>query len=149
MKIAFGLLAAVVGLFVLGIALHGPWPQSSEASHMISALHGQPSDAAEKGAVTVSMAQNDFDLCDEDFYVGFYEVTRSVYAANAGAVSVAELESATFNYIRNYPAMSDAEAEAWVEHIDLIPGQLVDIIAEDPEVIESCANFSVALVGPP
>ena len=149
MKIAFGLIAAVVGLFVFGIALHGPWLQGSEASHMISTLHGQSADTADNGAVTVSMAQNDFDLCDEDFYIGFYEVTRSVYAANAGAVSVAELESATFNYIRNYPAMSDAEAEAWVEHIDLIPGQLVDIIAEDPEVIDSCANFSVALVGPP
>ena len=149
MKIAIGLVAAAVGLIVLGIALHGPWLQGSEASHMISALHGQPSDTVEKGAVTVSMAQNDFDLCDEDFYVGFYEVTRGVYAANAGDVSVAELENATFNYIRNYPSMSDAEAEAWVEHIDLIPGQLVDIIAEDPGVIESCANFSVALVGPP
>ena len=41
------------------------------------------------------------------------------------------------------------DAKAFVVHIKDIPGQLIEIILEDPEVLASCANFSVALVGPP
>jgi hypothetical protein len=46
-------------------------------------------------------------------------------------------------------ASTAGDREAWVDHVKDIPGQLVEIIREDPAVVDSCANFSVALVGPP
>lgn len=152
MKTAIIISVAGVSLAALAYFLHRPDPDNGVMSRTFMALHGQSEDAAVDvgaGSVTVSMAQNDFDLCQDDFYIGFYELTSALYASRGKGVTVPELETSMFDYIRNYPTLSEAKAEGWVEHIALIPGQLVDIIAEDPAVIESCANFSVALVGPP
>jgi len=152
MKTAIIITVAGMSLAAIAYLLHRPDLDGGAMSHTFMALQGQSADNSadtSSGPVTVSMAQNDFDLCRDDFYIGFYELTSALYANREEAVTVAELENTMFSYIRSYPALSEAEAEAWVEHIDLIPGQLVDIIAEDPAVIESCANYSVALVGPP
>lgn len=152
MKTAIIITVAGLSLAALAYLLHRPDLDGGAVSHTFMALHAQSADTAVEastGPVTVSMAQNDFDLCRDDFYIGFYELTSALYASRGKGVTVPELETNMFDYIRNYPTLSDAEAEGWVEHIALIPGQLVDIIAEDPAVIESCANFSVALVGPP
>ena len=50
---------------------------------------------------------------------------------------------------RAFPALTPEAAEGWIDHIQAIPGQLIAIIREDPAVLDSCANYSVALVGPP
>lgn len=151
MKTALILTAVGLGLAAFAYLLHHPETNSAAMSQAFMALHGQAADKHTRSAepVTISMAQNDFDLCQDAFYIGFYELTSALYDRDGEGVTVSELETKMFEYLRSYPTLSDAEAEAWVEHIALIPGQLVDIIAEDSAVIESCANFSVALVGPP
>ena len=128
---------------------HGTGHDGGHAfQHLLSHDSGQPA-AGEEGPVTVSIAQNDFDLCTDDFYIGFYELTKNAYGIGIDNVTVATLEQESIAYIRAWPDFTPVQAEGWVEHIKDIPAQLVKIIREDPTVLDSCANFSVALVGPP
>ena len=107
-------------------------------------------------SVTFSIRQNDFDLCEDAFYVGLYDLSIEVFAVGAENVDVADYQRQIFHYIRTTDtftmgdgASTVGDREAWVDHVKDIPGQLVEIIREDPAVVDSCANFSVALVGPP
>jgi len=98
---------------------------------------------------TVNLRQNDFELCTRQFYVDLYELTVAVFAPGAVNVKLAELEEQIFTLVRTSDEFAGGGAEAFVEHIKDIPAQLLQIIREDPAVLDSCANFSVALVGPP
>ncbi|PCI82141.1 MAG: hypothetical protein COB20_00605 [SAR86 cluster bacterium] len=97
---------------------------------------------------TVSMRQNDFALCGQPFYDDVYALTVEIFAEGAENVNLEYYQEQVFALVRSSKEFGD-DAEAFVVHIKDIPGQLVDIIFEDPEVLASCANFSVALVGPP
>ncbi len=161
------LLAIIASVLVLAAAVHTTastqqhktdHQESDRREHFFQ--HGAQEDQDSSGrvgdvmhsdneSVTVSIAQNDFDLCTDPFYIGFYEITRQVYAVGIENVTVAALEDKTFSYIRSQAQFTPQQAEGWIEHIKAIPGQLVMIIREDPAVLDSCANFSVALVGPP
>ena len=79
--------------------------------------------SASEAPATVSMRQNDFALCGQPFYDDVYALVR--FSEEYGS-----------------------DAEAFVEHIKDIPGQLIEIILKDPQVLASCVNFSVGLVGP-
>jgi hypothetical protein len=97
---------------------------------------------------TVSMRENDFALCGQAFYDDVYALTVQVFAAGAENVRLEDYQEQIFALVRSSEEFKD-DPEAFVTHIKDIPGQLIEIILEDPEVLASCANFSVALVGPP
>jgi hypothetical protein len=108
----------------------------------------EPSTSGE-GPATVSIRQTDESLCDTPLWVNFYDITVAAFAHGAGQVSIPEFEQKVFAWVRASEEFSDGGAEAFVEHIKGIPRQLVEIIREDPAVLDSCSNFSVALIGPP
>ncbi len=64
-------------------------------------------------------------------------------------MQVHDFEEKVFAWVRASDAFPGDSAEAFVEHVKDIPRQLIAIIREDSSVLDSCANFSVALVGPP
>ncbi|MBL4581750.1 MAG: hypothetical protein JKY29_08030 [Gammaproteobacteria bacterium] len=97
---------------------------------------------------TVSMRQNDFALCGQPFYDDVYALTVEIFAEGAENVNLEYYQEQVFALVRSSEKFGD-DAEAFVVHIKDIPGQLLEIIREDPQVLASCANFSVALVGPP
>lgn len=113
------------------------------ASHE-AVQHASSSDAP----VTVSMRQNDGALCGTPFWDSIYALTEKVFAIGAANVELAEYERQIFALVRLSEDVPGANAEAFVDHIKDIPGQLVEIIRDDPKVLESCDNFSVALIGP-
>jgi len=154
---AFYLAGAVVGLSVLAmLAVHLHAPGHSPATHGF-ALHGAAdAETAERGGtvtegpVTVSFAQNDdFYLCNDPFWLAVYEMMKEVYAIGIENVTVELLQEKTFAFMRSWPDFTPEQAEGWVEHVKDIPAQFVVIIQEDPAVLDNCANFSVAAVGPP
>ena len=126
---------ATVGVYVT----HSP--QLSHAQQHVFAHGEEP--------VTVSIRQNDYALCTDPFYVGLYDLTVTVFAIGAENVELANYQQQMVNYIRTSDTFSEGDREAFVEHVADIPRQLVEIIREDATVLDSCSNFSVALVGPP
>lgn len=97
---------------------------------------------------TVSMRQNDFALCGQPFYDDVYALTVEIFAEGVENVELEYYQEEVFGLVRSSEEFGD-DPEAFVLHIKDIPGQLIEIIREDNEVLASCANFSVALVGPP
>ena len=97
---------------------------------------------------TVSMRQDDFALCGQPFYDDVYALTVEIFAEGAENVNLEYYQEQVFALVRTSEEYGD-DAQAFTLHIRDIPGQLIEIILEDPEVLASCANFSVALVGPP
>ena len=114
-------------------------------SPVATAQHGSEK---EELAASVSMPQNDFARCGQPFYDNFYALTVEVFADGAANVMPDEYAEQVFALVRSSAEFA-GDADAFVEHIKDIPGQLVEIILEDSQVLASCANFSVALIGPP
>lgn len=140
-------LAGILSLATLGVYLHTVHAQDHGIAHHGSTAH--PADAAD-APVTISFAQNDdFNLCNEPFWLAYYEMMQEVYAVGIENVTTASLQEKTFAFIRSWPEFTPEQAERRVEHVKDIPGQFVTIIRDDPTVLDSCANFSVAAVGPP
>jgi len=108
-------------------------------------------EAADSAAspVTVSIRQNDHSLCGTAMYDELYALTVEVFAVGAENVNLGEYEQKVFALAIASEEFSGASAEAVIDHIKDIPRQLVEIIREDPTVLDSCSNFSVALIGPP
>jgi len=130
------LVAGVVAFYFHATAT----PQFGHAIHQIP-ITGETT-------AMVSIRQNDGPLCGTAFYDDVYALTVSVFADGASAVQLEDYQQQVFGLIRRADEFK-GEAEAFVEHVKDIPRQLVEIIKEDPTVLDSCDNFSVALVGPP
>ncbi len=116
-------------------------PQHLEGNH--------ESADSETGPVTVSIRQNDYSLCGTAMYDDLYAHTVEVFAVGAENVNLSDYEQKVFALAVGSEVFSGASAEAIIDHLKDIPRQLVEIIKEDPAVLDSCSNFSVALVGPP
>ena len=110
--------------------------------------NNEATDSAD-GPVTVSIRQNDYALCGRAMYDELYALTVEVFAVGAENVKLSEYEQKVFALVVASDEFAGASAEAVIDHIKDIPRQLVEIIQEDPAVLDSCSNFSVALVGPP
>lgn len=164
MKIAISTLAFLLVAAASFYLLHSPIHSAASSgasngasngenrSDLIEYFHGSENDHAQGSdtdELTFSLRQNDYDLCTDQFYVDIYELTAEEFAGGANQVVLADYQEKIFNYVRTTETFHYGDREDWVEHIKDIPAQLVDIIGEDPAVIDSCANFSVALVGPP
>jgi len=135
----------ILTLFAIVLSASGAYATASPQHGQ----DGQESSASHGGPVTISIRQTDESMCEVPMWVGFYNVTLSAFAHGAAQVEVSEFEKVVFAWIRSSEEIFGDGAEGWVEHIKDIPGQLVTIIREDPAVLDSCANFMVALVGPP
>ena len=100
------------------------------------------------GSATFSMRDNDFALCGQEFWDDLYALTVDVFSMGAANVSADEYAEQVFALVRSSQQFGGG-ADEFIDHIKDAPAQLVDIINEDSAVLDSCANFSVALVGPP
>lgn len=120
---------------------------SAEHAADISAEKSEAADSTE--TVTVSIRQNDRALCGTAMYDKLYALTVAVFADGAEHVNLADYEQQVFALATASEEFAGASAAAIIDHLKDIPRQLVEIIREDPAVLDSCSNFSVALVGPP
>ena len=102
----------------------------------------------EAAPATISLRQNDFALCGQTFWDDLYAMTVHVFRIGAENVSTDAYAEEVFALVRDAEEF-EGSAEEFVDHIKDIPAQLVEIVREDSAVLDSCDNFSVALVGPP
>ena len=147
------ILLAIAALGLTGFAgmhlLHSPIQggMHGEAEHA-NFLHGAGAEG-DSDSVTFSIRQNDSELCTDQFWVDLYDLTVEEFAVGADRIELTDYENSVFAYVRTSENFPYGGREAWVDHIKAIPQQMIDIVREDSAVLDSCANFSVALVGPP
>lgn len=135
----FGVLVlAAVVLHALPIKGHGHLPD-------FKSLHGNPHTDGE--SITIKLNEPQFAICGQRFFDSVYELTKAVFVVGADNVVLSEYEDKMFDLIRNSEEFKD-DPQAFIDHIKAIPGQTIDIVKEDPEVLNSCENFQVAMVGP-
>ena len=78
----------------------------------------------------------------------FYETTVAAFAKGPAKVNVDAFEQTSFAIFREFGASRGVRPEAMQDHLKLIPRQVVQIVKEDPKVLDSYDNFVAALFGP-
>jgi hypothetical protein len=77
----------------------------------------------------------------------FYEL--SVTMLREPSVDVAAYEQRSYEIFRALAVSLGWQPEGMVEHLKNIPRELVGIVQDDPQVLDSFESFLVALRGPP
>lgn len=77
----------------------------------------------------------------------YYEETVATFA-NGTDIDVDAYEARSFAIFREFARANNADEAAMVDHLKLIPRQVVAIVKEDPAVLKDFDSFWVALSGP-
>jgi hypothetical protein len=78
----------------------------------------------------------------------FYELTVQAFAQGPAKVDEAAYTRKAYAIFRAFGAARGVPPEHMVDHLKLIPGQVVKIAREDPEVLKNYDNFTAAIFGP-
>jgi hypothetical protein len=77
----------------------------------------------------------------------FYDTTVATFA-NGTNIDVDAYEARSFAIFREFARANGVSEEAMLDHLKLIPRQVVGIVKENPAVLKSYDDFWVAMVGP-
>jgi hypothetical protein len=126
--------SAVAAALVLGVAACGP-------------IHGR---AHSSGPAVVNMQGDDIDAFFRNPHVrAYYDLTVEAFAKGADKVDFPDYERKSFAIFRALGASMGGDPEGMQDHLKLIPGQMMKIVAEDPAVLKDYESFRLAMVGPP
>lgn len=78
----------------------------------------------------------------------FYALTVRAFADGPAKVDESAFTQKSYALFRDFGASRGVPPEHMVDHLKLIPGQVVQIAREDPEVLKSYDNFVAAVFGP-
>jgi hypothetical protein len=79
----------------------------------------------------------------------FYDATVVAFARGPAQVDFPAYEAKCFAIFRDFGAAHGMDAAKIYEGTKLLPRQVVQIVKEDPSVLESYDNFVAATAGPP
>jgi len=77
----------------------------------------------------------------------FYNETVATFTSPS-AVDVDAYEARSFAIFREFARANGADEQAMIDHLKLIPRQVVGIVQEDPTVLKNFDSFWAALAGP-
>jgi hypothetical protein len=77
----------------------------------------------------------------------YYDETVKTFA-NGNDIDVDAYEARSFAIFREFARANGASEEAMIDHLKLIPRQVVGIVKENPAVLKSYDAFWAALAGP-
>jgi hypothetical protein len=78
----------------------------------------------------------------------WFELTRTAFAGGPGKVDTDAYEQKSFAIFREFAPTMHMSPEGMVDHLKLIPRQVVQIVKEDPHVLDNYDNFVAATFGP-
>ncbi|HEY2752064.1 hypothetical protein [Phenylobacterium sp.] len=78
----------------------------------------------------------------------FYETTIAAFANGPSKVDVAAYEQKCMAVFGDFGVKQGVGAKAMQDHLKLIPRQVVQIVKDDPKVLDSYDNFVSATFGP-
>ena len=142
--IILGSLFAV--LVLVAVILHA-FPIPNDHGHLpaFTSLHGDPHASDEM--VTVQLNPPGMMTCGQPFFDSIYQETKAVFAVGVDNVVLSQYEDRIFALIRNSDEFKD-DPEPFIDHVKDVMRQTIDIVRENPAVLDSCGNFQVAMVGP-
>lgn len=111
-----------------------------------SAQHGQGHAPPESGST--SLQGDTKSWADNPHMHAFYDLTRQTLGKDAPALDFASYREKSYAIFRTFGISMGMSAEGMVDHLKDIPAQLVEIVKDDPRVLDSYAKFKVALMGP-
>jgi len=79
--------------------------------------------------------------------LAYYEATVATFA-NGTDIDVAAYEARSFEIFREFARANGRSEQGMVDHLKLIPRQVVDIVKADPAVLKDYDAFWAALAGP-
>jgi hypothetical protein len=105
--------------------------------------------AAPTAAASTTSLQGDQASWINDAHMhAFYDLTVAAFAGGPAKVDEAAYRAKSYELFRAFGAAHGVKPEAMQDHLKLIPGQMVKIAREDPEVLKTYANFVAAMFGP-
>ncbi|MDB5495427.1 MAG: hypothetical protein JWP86_2764 [Phenylobacterium sp.] len=103
---------------------------------------------AAKAPTTVNMQGDEQSWINDPHMHAFYDLTVAAFAAGPAKVDQAAFQTKSFALFAAFGASRGVKPEAMVDHLKLIPGQVVQIAKDDPDVLKSYPNFVAAVFGP-
>jgi hypothetical protein len=79
----------------------------------------------------------------------FYELSKATLGPGAPKLDFPAYLERSYAIFRDFGASMGMSPAAMVDHLKLIPGQVVQIVKEDPHVLDSYDKFIEAMIGPP
>lgn len=141
---------AMLGAMAMAIA-PGAWAQHGQghgAGHGDG--HGQEhgqAQGAQQGH-TMSLQGDTKAWSDNPHMHAFYALTKERLGKDAPALDFEKYRDDSCAIFRAFGTSMGGSPEMMVDHLKDIPRQLVGIVKDDPKVLDSYANFRVALMGP-
>jgi len=117
------------------------------AAALASAAFAQHAPAA-PAPQTKSLQGDQSAWRNDPHWRAYYEMTRQTFAAGPDKVDEAAYQAKSYALFRDFAAAHGMKPEMMVEHLKLIPGQVVKIVREDPTVLASYDSFADATFGP-
>ena len=124
------LLAAAAG------CSHAPPPQASE----------RPADGDSPQPTTVDI-QGAGEWKRSPHMRAYYDATVATFA-NGVDIDIDAYEARSFAIFRDFARANGMNEQGMIEHLKLIPRQVVDIVRENPAVLKDYDTFWAALGGP-
>jgi hypothetical protein len=118
------------------------------AMALASPAWAQPAAPAAAAPATVNLQGEQQSWINDPHMHAFYDLTVAAFAGGPAKVDQADFQAKSFALFRAFAAARGMKPEAMVDHLKLIPGQVVQIAKEDPEVLKSYPNFVAAVFGP-
>ena len=107
-----------------------------------------PAPAAAAAPTTVNIQGDQSAWIKDPHWRAFYELTVQAFAAGPAKVDEKAFTEKSYAIFRDFAVAQHLPPEHMVDHLKLIPGQVVQIAREDPEVLKSYDNFVAATFGP-
>ena len=132
---------AITGLLAIAGCSHGSQHlQSGEETRERSAHTDDPQ------ATTVDI-QGANEWKRSPHMRAYYDETVATFA-NGTDIDVDAYEARSFAIFREFARANGASEEGMIDHLKLIPRQIIDIVKEDPAVLKNYDTFWAALAGP-
>jgi len=127
-------------------------PGLAAAAALLAALAlGAPAQAqapAPPGETTANLQGDAQSWINDPHWHAYYDLTKATFAKGAAHVDVADFEQKSFAIFRDFGEKRGVGAAHMQDHLKLIPRQIVQIVREDPAVLDSYGSFVAATFGP-
>jgi hypothetical protein len=107
--------------------------------------HSRPSEPAAQPTTVDIQGANEWK--QSPYMQAYYELTVATFK-NGSDIDVDAYESKSFAVFREFARANGRNEQAMVDHLKLIPRQVVAIVKEDATVLNSYDSFWAALAGP-
>jgi hypothetical protein len=125
-----------------------PLAAALSAAVLATAAWADPPAPGQRAPVAGNMQGDQAAWIKDPHIHAFYGLTVQAFANGPAKVDEAAFTQKSYALFREFGAAIGENPEALVEHLKLIPGQVVQIAREDPEVLKSYDNFVAAIFGP-